>query len=344
MAEENRSLFAAQDWGEEFVLSEGEMPPLLRAILPSKHVMPNNKMANVLTKLDIDEPTEIIVHKNATSTCVLTVPNEAMHDLFQKEGLSHYDRAVYDAVTTLYLYGDPEHLMTPAMIYRAMVGANSTEKPTQKQIDSVVSSLDKMRFVRIQVDCTEEMKKIPAAKKWEKKLKSGECRIIIDDYLLAAKSATVYAGGQEVKAYKIMDAPSLYDYSNAVKEVVTLPSSILDVKRLNKDGSVSNRSLPNSRQRVLIKTYLVRRIEGMKGKNGLSSRNISLNGYTRDGEYHEGIYDHAGFKNPSKTEASRVRSDVECMLDFWKATGYIKGYAPYKGNDKKTFAGYTIKI
>ena len=331
---------------EAFIAAENpadaqEIIEHLTSVLPEKYVVPNNKLANTMTKGIIDigkitlEESRRGAKKLVETTCILTYEGDNVH-LSGRQPFTEYDRNVYNAVSSLYVYGDQSHVVTPAMVYRAMTGLTDSEKPTAGQLAAVTRSLDKMRFIRARIDCTEELKMRRITLN-SKQINGGE----IDTYLLTADAIKVQAGGQTVRAYRIIKTPILYEYAAAVKQVLTLPASVLDVKELNPGGSIGAR-LPNTESRILIKGYLIRRIEGMKGKNGLSNPVISLYDYQRDGETHQGLYSIAGNTDPTRTEASRIRDDAEKMLAYWAATGYIKAFEAQ--TERKKITGYKITV
>ena len=43
------------------------------------------------------------------------------------------------------------------MLYRAMVNLTDAESPSKEQIAEVEQSLDKQRFIRARIDCTDEL-------------------------------------------------------------------------------------------------------------------------------------------------------------------------------------------
>lgn len=313
----------------------------LTSVLPEKYVVPNNKLANTMTKGIIDigkitlEESRRDAKKLVETTCILTYEGDNVH-LSGRQPFTEYDRNVYNAVSSLYVYGDQSHVVTPAMVYRAMTGLTDSEKPTAGQLAAVTRSLDKMRFIRARIDCTEELKMRRITLN-SKQINGGE----IDTYLLTADAIKVQAGRQTVRAYRIIKTPILYEYAAAVKQVLTLPASVLDVKELNPGGSIGAR-LPNTESRILIKGYLIRRIEGMKGKNGLSNPVISLYDYQRDGETHQGLYSIAGKPDADRKEMQRIREDAEKMLAYWTATGYIKAFEAQ--TERKKITGYKITV
>lgn len=320
----------------------------LTSVLPEKYVVPNNKLANTMTRGIIDigritlEESRRGAKKLVETTCILTYEGDNVH-LSGRQPFTEYDRNVYNAVSSLYVYGDQSHVVTPAMVYRAMTGLTDSEKPTAGQLAAVTRSLDKMRFIRARIDCTEELKMRRITLN-SKQINGGE----IDTYLLTADAIKVQAGGQTVRAYRIIKTPILYEYAAAVKQVLTLPASVLDVKEISEmtvDGAKKltiGARLPNTESRILIKGYLIRRIEGMKGKNGLNNPVIALYDYQRDGETHQGLYSIAGNPDPTRTEANRIRDNAEKMLAYWAATGYIKSFEAQ--TERKKITGYKITV
>ena len=304
-------------------------------------VIPNNKLANVITDdvIDIGEFVMNVARRNAKKridvTCILTDESDSKVKLTGRQRFTEYDRNVYNAVSSLYVYGDESHLMTPAMIYRMMTGMSEAEKPTAAQIESVTRSIDKMRFIRAQIDCTEEWR-ANGVTLFGEQIKNGKA----DTYLLAASNRDINTGGHAVMAYWIMELPILYEYASSVKQVLTVPAATVNIKILDGNGKITTRTLPNTERRILIKGYLIRRIEGMKGRNNLNSRNIALYDYKKKGEPHQGLYSTVGTPNPTRTEANRIRDDAEKMLDFWKAIKYIHDYKTITTGNKIT--GYEI--
>lgn len=320
----------------------------LNSVLPKNHVIPNNKLANIMPRGIIGigritlEESRRGAKKPVKTSCILTYEGDNVH-LSGRHPFTEYDRNVYNAVSSLYVYGDQSHIVTPAMVYRAMTGLTDSEKPTAGQLEAVMRSLDNMRFTRARIDCTEELNARRITLN-SKQINGGE----IDTYLLTADVIKVQTGGQTVWAYRIIKPPILYEYAAAVKQVLTVPASVLNVKEIGEmivDGvkklTIGPR-LSNTESRILIKGYLIRRIEGMKGKNSLNNPVIALYDYERDGETHKGLYSIAGKPNAKGLEAKRIRTDVGTMLTYWAATGYIKSFEVQTQGRKIT--GYIITV
>lgn len=294
--------------------------PQLSSIIPQKHVIPNNKLANTLTSDDLigKGDIELIVSGRGKSDiitrCILNYEGDNV-TLSSRQPFTEYDRNVADAVTSLYEYGDPSHVITPATVYRAMIHATGTETPSPQTLGAVTKSLDKMRFVRVQIDCTEELKR--------RKVDLNGTQVVagkIDTYLLNLEKVEIMAGGQKVIAYKIIKAPILYDYAKITKQVLTVPAELL---------AVPNAS--NNEQRIAIKGYLLRRVSVMKGKTAQSRRILFNN-----------IYNAAGKPDATNTEKNRLRDYAFTVLDFWKTEKFIKGYAKVK--EGKTIFAVDIQL
>ena len=204
-----------------------------------------------------------------------------------------------------------------------MVHATETETPSPQQIEAVTRSLDKMRFVRVQIDCTEELKR--------RNIEFNGTQITggkIDTYLLALDKMEVIAGGQKVVAYKVIKTPILYEYSRLTGQVITVPANLLDIR--DKSGA----RIANTERRIAIKGYLMRRISIMKGQNGTKqSRHIIFESlYSDIGETHE----------LSRRDQQLIRDYAGLVLDNWKREHFIKDYRELTKGKKKI--GIEIKI
>ena len=357
---------------------------------PEKHIDQTSKLVNVLTALEkLEEGKEIpipppfdvdVSGKNAKNPvrtiCILTYEsNDDNVRISGKQPFTEYDRCVHSAVSSLYAAGT--RIITQAIVWRAMTGKTDTEKPTAAQSAAVLESLDKMRFMRVRIDCSDEFKM--------RQLKvDGEpvSSCIYDDNLLHLSRVSFKTNYRKIKeppeaaktqqptekeyevhsrkydAFEILSEPILHRYSATIKQIISVPNKLLDIKKLNKDGTLSTHSAEYTERRTVLANYLIRRIESMraneKGRNSQCSRCIRYKGYTRDGKYKKGIYDISkprrkeGEKDdtnkadPSKNEARYIRDDVHLILKNWMQTGYIKGFSEYK--EGKDIMGVEVDI
>ena len=299
--------------------------PQLASIIPQKHLIPNNKLANSLTKdiigaglieLDVGRKKDDILTR-----CILSYEGDNVK-LTSRRSFTEYDRQVADAVTSLYEYGDKSHIITAATVYRAMVHATETETTSPRQIEAVTQSLDKLRFVRVQIDCTEELMRRNIDLNGSQ-ITAGK----IDTYLLTLDKMEVIAGGQKVVAYKVIKTPILYEYSRLTGQVITVPAALLDIR--DKTGA----KIPNTERRIAIKGYLMRRISIMKGQN---SKNQSCH------ILYDSLYNEVCSTEPTQKEKRLIRDYIPCVLEYWKSEKFIKDYEELTHGKKKI--GIEIKI
>ena len=294
-------------------IPEEEAPPeaykkevVKLATPPEKHIMPINKLANTITTakgfnlFDINGADLIVSGRGKseiTTRCMLTYEGDNI-TLSGRQPFTEYDRNVADAVTSLYEYGG-SNIVTAATVYRAMVNMTDTETPSPQQIGAVTRSLDKMRFTRVRIDCTEELKQ-------RKVSLNGQqiTGVLVDTYLLAMESIEIEAGGQRVKAYKIIKTPILYEYAQITKQVITAPSKLLAIP----DQS-------NTEKRISIKSYLLRRIYGIKGKSRLNPH-ILLNKMSEDLDM-----------QPTTDDKKRNKIYIDNVWKYWKQEKFIKDYS-----------------
>lgn len=335
------SLFSEDDLEKVRSKAVAKVLPRLLSRNIDNHLIPNNYLTNILTDgiIDAGKVSMLVSSSKAKpihAFCNLSFDGDNVK-LSGRQPFTEYDRNVYNAVTSLYVYGDQSHIITPDIVYRAMTGMNASETPSPQQTGAVTKSLDKMRFIRAVIDCTEELEARHATLDGVT-ITGG----LIDTYLLNAKAVQVQAGGRTVKAYQILEQPVLYTYSKALNQVYTVPVSLLDVKRVDSKTGKTEGRISNTESRIRIKGYLLRRIEGMKGKNALASRTIVLYGYEKNDHHHPGLYEIAGSVDPDRRDTARIRGYVEQVLDYWVTEGYIAGYAWDRSGTQIT--SVTIKI
>lgn len=293
--------------------------PALQSIVPQKHLIPNNKLANHVNDIIGIGQTELVVSKQGkneiTTKCIINYDSDNVK-ITGRRPFTEYDRNVADAVTSLYEYGDKSHIITPAMVFRAMVHAAEQETPSTQQLEAVVDSLDKMRFLRVQIDCSEELRQRGLSLNG-KVITGGK----VDTYLLTLKKVEVRAGGHTTTAYKIIDAPVLYDYARMTGQVITVPAKLLDI-RDSSGGKISN-----TETRIAVKGYLMRRISVMKGKTANRQSKIIL---------YNTMFEELGLTDLTRDDQKRIRKYCLEVLEYWKSSGFVNGYSELTQGKKKT--------
>lgn len=305
-----------------------EALPQLASVLPQKHVIPNSKLSNSLVKDDLIGTGETwldVGNKKSDITTRVILSYEGDNVTFSgRQPYTEYDRQVYDGVCSLYEYGDECHIFTAAQAYRAMVNDTDTDTPSPQQIGAVTKSLDKMRFIRARIDCTEELTRRKLSLDGEQ-ITGGK----IDTYLLALEKVEVLTGTQKVAAYKMIKKPILYEYSQHTGQVITTEAALLDIR--DKTGA----RISNTERRIAVKGYLLRRVAVMKGKQGKKQSHNIL---------YESLYSDAcpDMNTDDKKEKRRIRQYVQDVLEHFKREHYIKGYEEYRTG--RAITGVEIRL
>jgi len=181
--------------------ANAEAIEILKSVIPEKYIKPNNKLANKITKDIVDEGAfNLIISDNKAKKEVSTKVMLAYDNKYIKlsgQKYTPYDREVYDGIVTLYEAGN--NIVTPAMVYRAMNGLTETEYIKPETLEAVSKSLDKSRYIQVNIDYTEE------AKLYNKKIQ----KTTYEGYLLNAEKISVKISGTEHEGYKIFRKPIL---------------------------------------------------------------------------------------------------------------------------------------
>ena len=287
---------------------------MLHSIIPENFYITNNKLSNEMTKDFINKGNIELAVINSSQKGEIFTYNSLTYDnknisITGQHEFTAYDRAIHNAVCSLYAAGND--VITPAMVYRTVNGMSENQKASPQAMESIVNSLDKSRFMRLKVDYSEE------AKARDINIEKAE----FDSYLLPAKKITVKAGGNEVDAYKIIEMPDLYKYSQQTKQIISIPLNVLDTKK----------AIRSSEEIITIKEYLIRRIEMMKHNKSLSNKII-----------YEVIFEEIGIANPDKKKSFALRATIKAIFELWKKKSYIQNYTEYK--QSKSIKGIEITL
>jgi len=297
--------------------------PALKSIVPKIHIKPNTKLSNEMTKgadMINSEKFELLVSKVSAKKEICTTVKLTYDDkyvtLSSRRKFTPYDREVHDAVVTLYVAGNV--WFTSEMVYRAMNGMTESEKVSPQAVAAVTKSIDKARFIAVEIDFSQE------AKAYNKSYDKAK----YESYLLACNKTIVLAGGKKKEGYKLLDAPILYRYAQVSGQIINVPIKLLQTKE----------GVRSTDEVIVIRGYLIRQIEGIKSMSFKRSNNIVFDGiYTELGVSTES-HDPTAYKNKTRT----LRKHVDSILTEWIKQDYIKRYNPYKVG--KTIKGISITL
>ena len=232
------------------------------------------------------------------------------------EHITALDRLVNDNIASLYMEND-SHTFTVAEIWRAVVADAKKATPSPQQLEDIEASIEKQRRTTIYINFREhgELNHLDNSKS-----------LIIDGSLLEARRARATKGGKRVTAYQFLKLPILHEYAAAVGQIATIPADIKDIRAIDqKTGELLDTpGISNTTNNVLIKEFLLRRIEAMRGNNNFKPSPIKL----------QSIYEYIGKPEPNRTESGRIRKDIDSILACWVKKKYIKSYKFLKDGAK----------
>lgn len=312
--------------------------PLVQGIRPTAHTMPNNALMNTLQqKPAINAGAFDMVVANAKGrrkeitayTMIEFDPGETSIKITDAH-LSEYERQVSDAVISLWIEAVKEKLppiFTPDMIFRAMPGGSDTASPQQK--GAITKTIEKFRRLHITVDATEEMRK--------RGVIGSNATFKLDNFYLSATHAEykVKNGGQTVNAYKIDTEPILLTYCTMTKQLLTVPAKYLAIEKVKK-GRISGELVTMTADRQAMTGYMLRRIAVMKHdrKNKVQTQsNVIL---------FDTLFTETGTKTDNRKQTMINRNFCFDVLDYWKVSGFIKGYS--KQEKGRSITGIVIEF
>ena len=295
---------------------------------PDKIVINNSKLSQTIIQDIVDAgDVRVLVSKKNSNKEFDIIASMAFEETNLKiEGqqpYTAYDRAVLNAICSLWQAGNT--VFTPSMVYCAMNGLSGSDehgrRVSHQAIGAVTRSIEKQRVTRLTIDCTNQAPYY-----------NGLNNCIFDDMMLSVRGVVrISQNGTKVKAYAFNNPnqpPILYEYSQSIGQVLSVPFKILD------SSSVIN----NTDEIIVLREYIIRRIEGIKGENELSSNRI-----TYQGVYKELAIDLDAMSNDTrKNTARRIRKNTKAILSHLKNKEYILDFEEYK--DGKTIAGVQITI
>ena len=262
--------------------------------------------------------------------------------------LSAFDISVYNAISSL-IYNEKmrDHngslYVTPVEIWRTMTGRkinDVTARASEKQLQKLCNSIDKMRRILIYIDLTEEMER--------QNKYIDDARIIggkVDTNLLECIGGVEFMldNSKTVKGYCFDKIPILYRVNEARGRVLSVPYEMLNISE--KESNTENM--------IVFRDYLMAQVKLIK------SAQESGKSYKRNSRILiDTIYAATATPFPEdrinndkfKTDANRAsylrkirqadRDKIEAILTTWVKKGWIKAYKPVKKGNAIT--GYDI--
>lgn len=272
-----------------------------------KHIVLNHKFINdsLNWEYNKDQATVMDVGSKKKRSAI-------QYQIRSKSGrFDTFDKRVYNAVCSLYEAGNA--VLTPSMVYRQMNGLQGREKVSDASIKRIEQSIDKCRHIKLGIEFSDDLKNYSKA--------DGSVSLL-QDALISAEKVIVQIKGQETLGYQLQGKPILYAYVQLYSnQIMSIDTELLNVKSHVKRESFNT---------MLLKEYLIRRIEIIKDVRGRTSNRILF----------DRIYEELQIEHPSPKQVRSVREGTEKILLSFKEKGYIKNYDLYRSG--KAFKGIEV--
>ena len=297
---------------------------------PKKEYLNNSKISNYIpTQNDLFSSTmqlTTIPKKNIFVTVDLTADKSLA---LSNPNITQYDMAVMDAVYTMLVNGSAA--FTPEMVVRIMSG-NFDQVVRPQKSGAVTRSLHKLSLIRISIDCTNELR---ARKKIEKDQTAK-----LTSYLMPLREIEIQSANHQtvMRGYQLIEKPVLYTYAEAVKQIIDVPTELLEITDASGSGHLSDTD-----DVIVIKRAIIRRIEQMKNeKNHMDNNTISYERYdpitgTKKGFFAMLGFNESNYKNADqwKKKRSSLNKIITTILDDFAKEKYISGYEVVKEGKQK---------
>lgn len=282
-------------------------PDTLQAIFPKKVVIPNSYIANHITTSEPGKTVEYQPLKNNADIVSRFLLNYDSADISLEGGkLTEYDRCIADSVTSLHIAGNK--YITPFMVYKALTGNAETHTISEAITNKISASLEKMRRIDVVIDCTDEVK--ISRRKGSARLKG---------YLLPLSQAEVMIQGERRTVFEIIDTPILYKHAAQRKQVISVPTKLLQIDEASTTES-----------RTVIVNYLLRRIAEMRG-NKMKSNKILFST----------VFEVLSVTD--RAEKKRIRDYITQVLESWKKADFISEFS-YEKDSRNSFRAISITV
>jgi len=299
---------------------------------PYNYMIIKNKFANTYTKSKFyqDKNNNSLIDKDGNyfidKDLVISGENEPLiktrviltydrDNITYSKKLEPFDRAVYDAIISLYNAGN-KHFTIPT-VYRVLTGQNRG-KGGEEMEKEIEKSINKLWGTMLEIDFTEEAKR----------RNFDVDKTIKKRHLLDLEYVFLKSRGNTFKGYSFLAEPILFEYAKLTGQILPIEMDLLSI------------DVYNTKEIVIIKHYFFREIDYIK--HGRSSNNI----------YFDKINTELGLKDIIKQKAEKIRKHSFEILDRLIEKKHIKDYnkicvknkkTEYIKRDEKTPAGAKIK-
>lgn len=219
--------------------------------------------------------------------------------------LNQFDRSVMNAVSTIYQHG--VQTFTIQQVVNCMKGFKG--KSREEFSNVVEKSIDRMRFIEITLNYTEQMEKHYN--------QTGE--FIHNSYAIMATKTSVIYKNNKVIQYELKEPPVLYRHAQATKQVLSFPTSVIDIHHIAKMNDTA----------IMIRDSLLVRLGQAHANNGEIFKFLEL-------------FDSLGLQDLSRKQKFGYIDTVKKILDHFKMEGILIDYNIL--NNGKSVDGFDLIV
>ena len=225
--------------------------------------------------------------------------------------LNDYDRAVFNAIITLYLNGTTA--FTLPMLFGLITGKENSDiklRPETKR--ELLAALNKLKKSEVELKFDNE------AEQYTFKDENGNTLTLhrFKESIINIGEADIILNGNPVRAYVISSKPKLLSYAQAKKQIVTTPYKAIELKH-NAEGKART-GLKNTPEVIALRQFLIdeiARINSPKQSNHIT---------------YDAIYSRIAFVKQidelNKKQKLSTRQSTLAILNNFVAEKYIKAY------------------
>ena len=216
---------------------------------------------------------------------------------------------------------------TAEQIYRIMNGLSGKEKVSKESINDVEKAVKQMKNLEIEIDRTEEFIQ-------HKKILEGEKSV--DEHAIAPITSSrriTNRAGITVRGVALEKYPPIYKYSKSIGQIRSIPYEVMKIEGRN------------SKQKTILKFYLLQQIESMKPDPQRRTKNKRNNTIKIDTIFNDLKHDIVlGDKTKStyRVKINRRITDIDEILTSFKNKQYISDFTLNKKNNTNTIESITI--
>ena len=231
--------------------------------------------------------------------------------------LTGFDLQVHDAVSSFVeQYGAP-CVITGRQINDALTGMPT--KASAARLREIEESLDKMRYARVKVDYSEQVR--------GRVLKDGD--MIRSTKVEGAviphnKTTATTANGRTAQAYEILSMPPMYKYAKTIKQIVPYPVSML----------AADCGTQITTPIIIMKHRVASMIQRMKNPRGNTPHVIVYDTLLRD----------MGAADADRKTQNRYKNAVCHYLKSLREDGEIKGFREFTEGSSKRRSKVEIRL